>query len=135
MGQLRSFGGHLMTPNLNLLSTIDSASHKTYEKTNYMPQSYIYFESYVILIWKSFGDSKLGHYEVILGSLRGLGSKNVRSRCSSMHKLKNQTSIAQLILPKHPAQNQSHTTVEGPLPLFVMNMVYCFYKAYPDCDC
>ena len=36
-----------MTRNSNLMSEIDSASKKNYEKTYYMPQSEIWYESYV----------------------------------------------------------------------------------------
>ena len=43
----RSFGGHLVTRNSNLISAIDSASTKTYEKTYNMPQSEIWLEKYV----------------------------------------------------------------------------------------
>ena len=38
----RSFGAHLMTPNSILMSTIESASQKTYKKTYCMPQSEIW---------------------------------------------------------------------------------------------
>ena len=58
----RSFGGHLVTRNSNLMSAIDSASTKTYEKTYNMPQSEIWLERYVTghywsleVIQRSFG--------------------------------------------------------------------------------
>ena len=38
----RSFGGNLVTQNSNLISAIDSAAKKTYEKTYYMPQNDIW---------------------------------------------------------------------------------------------
>ena len=43
----KSFRGHLVTRNSNLISAIDSASTKTYEKTYNMPQSEIWLERYV----------------------------------------------------------------------------------------
>ena len=69
IGHLRSFGGHLVTQNSNIIGTIDSALKKTYEKAYNMPQSEIWYESYVYgsllvtwghleVIWRSFGDSK-----------------------------------------------------------------------------
>ena len=42
----RSFRGHLVTRNSNLMSAIDSASQKTQKKTYYMPQSEIWKKSY-----------------------------------------------------------------------------------------
>ena len=56
-----------MTRNSNLISAIDSASTKTYEKTYYMPQSEIWQKSFVLrsvwvtwghlkVIWRSFGE-------------------------------------------------------------------------------
>ena len=47
LGHLRSFWGHLVTRNSNIIGTIDSALKKTYEKAYNMPQSEIWYESYV----------------------------------------------------------------------------------------
>ena len=47
-GHLRSFEGHLVTPNSNIIGAIDSAFKKTYEKAYNMPQSEIWQKSYVL---------------------------------------------------------------------------------------
>ena len=54
----RSFGGHIVTRNSNLMSAIDSASKKKPDKTCYMPQSEIWKKSYglrsLIMLLRSF---------------------------------------------------------------------------------
>ena len=59
--KMRSFRGHLVIRNSNLISAIDSPSKKTYEKTYFMPQSEIWWESYFFRsLWVTWG-----HLEVI----------------------------------------------------------------------